>query len=62
MILCTAFSAGLYALIPRIKPVMLVLGAGYMLYLAWKIWKSDSDIQVSETAGSSFWSGCCFSL
>lgn len=58
MILCTVFSAGLFALIPRIKPVMLVLGAGYMLYLAWKIWMSDSDIRISETAGSSFWSGC----
>jgi len=58
MTLCTLFSAGLYALIPKIKPVMLVIGAGYMLYLAWKIWKSDSDIQVQDTKGSSFLSGC----
>ncbi len=58
MILCTLFSAGLYALIPKIKPFMLVLGAGYMFYLAWKIWKSDSDIQVQDTKGTSFLSGC----
>ena len=58
MILCTLFSAGLYALIPKIKPFMLVIGAGYMLYLAWKIWKSDSDIHVQDTKGSTFLSGC----
>lgn len=58
MILCTLFSAGLYALIPRIKPVMLILGAGYMLFLAWKIWKSDPDVKVQDTKSSSFLSGC----
>ncbi len=58
MALCTLFSAGLYALIPKIKPVMLALGAGYMLYLAWKIWKSDPDIQMEDKKSSSFLSGC----
>jgi len=58
MTLCTLFSTTLYALIPKIKPVMLVLGAGYMLYLAWKIWKSNSDIHVQDTKSSSFLSGC----
>jgi cysteine/O-acetylserine efflux protein len=58
MALCTLFSAGLYALIPKIKPVMLIVGAGYMLYLAWKIWKSNSDIQVRNAKSSSFLSGC----
>lgn len=58
MSLCTLFSAGLYALIPKIKPVMLILGAGYMLYLAWKIWKSDPDIQAEDAKSSSFLSGC----
>jgi len=58
MVLCTLFSAGLYAMIPKIKPFMLVIGAGYMLYLAWKIWKSDPDIQVQDTKSSSFLSGC----
>ncbi|HYE69733.1 MAG TPA: LysE family transporter, partial [Anaerovoracaceae bacterium] len=54
MILCTLFSTALYTLIPKIKPVMIVIGAGYMLYLAWKIWKSNSDIQIQDTKGSSF--------
>jgi len=58
MTLCTLFSTTLYALIPKIKPVMLVLGAGYMLYLAWKIWKSNSDIHVQDKKSSSFLSGC----
>lgn len=58
MTLCTLLSASLYALIPKIKPFMLAAGAGYMLYLAWKIWKSNSDIQVQDTKGSTFLSGC----
>lgn len=58
MILCTLFSTALYTLIPKIKPVMLVLGAGYMLYLAWKIWKSNSDIHVQDTKSSTVLSGC----
>lgn len=58
MTLCALFSTVLYAMIPKIKPVMLVIGAGYMLYLAWKIWKSDSNIHVQDTKISSFRSGC----
>jgi threonine/homoserine/homoserine lactone efflux protein len=58
MTLCTVFSAGLYALIPKIKPIMLFLGAAYMIYLAWKIWKSDPDLHGGEEKSSSFLSGC----
>lgn len=58
MALCTLFSAGLYSLIPRIKPLMLVIGAAYMLYLAWKIWSSNHEIKPEDTKGSSFLSGC----
>jgi threonine/homoserine/homoserine lactone efflux protein len=29
-----------------------------MLYLAWKIWKSDPDIQMEDKKSSSFLSGC----
>lgn len=36
MSLCTIFSATLYSLIPSIKPVMTVIGAAYILWLAWK--------------------------
>lgn len=34
--LCTLFSATLYSVIPTIKPYMLVIGASYILWLAWK--------------------------
>ena len=32
MFLCTAFSATLYSLLPKVKLVMQILGAAYMLY------------------------------
>ena len=37
--LCAAFSSLLYEFIPSVKPYMLVLGAAYILYLAWSIWR-----------------------
>lgn len=37
--LCAVFSTLLYELIPSIKPYMLVLGALYILWLAWSIWR-----------------------
>ena len=40
MLLCTAFCSALSALIPRIKLPMLILGALYMLYLAWETFRS----------------------
>ena len=36
---CAAFSSLLYDLIPSIKPVMLGLGAAYILWLAWTVWR-----------------------
>ena len=41
MILCTAFCGVLSALIPKIKLPMLILGALYMLYLAWETFRSS---------------------
>lgn len=38
--LCSLFSVGLYKYIPSIKPVMTVVGATYILWLAWKTLKS----------------------
>lgn len=38
--LCSAFSLGLYSYIPAIKPVMTLVGAIYILWLAWKTLKS----------------------
>lgn len=56
MIICTFFCNMLSELIPRIKTPMLVIGALYMLWLAWKTLKSSSVIE-EKHAQSSFASG-----
>lgn len=38
--LCSIFSVTLYNLIPSVKPVMTYIGAAYILWLAWKTYKS----------------------
>lgn len=57
MLLCTLLSSTLYELLPMLKTPMLIIGAGYMLFLAWKCYKSDS-ISDGENVKSSFLSGC----
>ncbi len=43
MALSSIFSISLYRIIPSIKPIMTIIGAAYILYLAWKIYKSKAD-------------------
>lgn len=57
MTICTIFSATLYSLLPRLKMVMQILGAAYMLYLAWKVWKSSADLSADGGKEASFLSG-----
>ena len=57
MTLCTIFSATLFSLLPKVKIVMQVLGAAYMLYLAWKVWKSSGDLKGAPGTEASFLSG-----
>lgn len=57
MSICTLFSSTLYTLFPRVKIVMQVLGAAYMLFLAWKIFKSSGDLDTENTREASFLSG-----
>ena len=38
--LCSVFSATLYNLLPSIKSLMTIIGAVYILWLAWKTYKS----------------------
>ncbi|NYB74851.1 LysE family transporter [Sedimentibacter hydroxybenzoicus DSM 7310] len=40
MLVCSFFSITLYSLIPSIKPYMTIIGAAYILWLAWKIFNS----------------------
>lgn len=56
MILCTVFCDTLTAYIPQIKLPMLILGAAYMLYLAWKTLRSSGEI-TEQTAKGGFGTG-----
>jgi len=56
MIPCTLFCTLLSALIPKIKLPMMILGAAYMLWLAWKTFRSSSQID-QQHAGGGFISG-----
>lgn len=44
MVICTLFCTLLSALIPKIKLPMLILGACYMLYLAWETFRSGTEV------------------
>lgn len=38
---CAAFTSLLYDLIPQIEPFMICIGAAYILWLAWSIWRES---------------------
>lgn len=57
MPLCTLFSAVLMDYLPLFKPFMIFIGAAYMLYLAWKTWKSSSEIDPKASDSASFRAG-----
>lgn len=42
---CAAFSALLYELIPQVEPVMLRIGAAYILWLAWSVWRDKPHVR-----------------
>ena len=52
MLLCTFFCTTLSALIPKLKTPMLVIGAAYMLWLAWKTFRSTGALEEREGRGS----------
>lgn len=54
MIICTFFCNMLSEIIPKIKTPMLILGALYMLWLAWKTLKSSSVIEENYFQSSFF--------
>lgn len=56
MLICTFFCNTLSAFIPKIKLPMLIIGAIYMLWLAWKTFKSSSEIK-EDHSRSGFLSG-----
>lgn len=49
MVLCTAFCSLLSTWIPKIKMPMLIVGACYMLYLAWETFRSSDAIEENHS-------------
>lgn len=52
MIGCAVFTSFFYDLVPQIAPVMVCVGAAYILWLAWSIWRDapkDSKKRTMET-------------
>lgn len=55
---CAVFSSLLYEFIPAIKPAMLCLGAAYILWLAWTVWRdkphegTDGGLSRTNTVAS----------
>jgi cysteine/O-acetylserine efflux protein len=49
MLISTYFCSLLSSAIPVIKTPMLIVGAVYLLYLAWKTFKSSSDIEENHS-------------
>ena len=45
MLFCTTFCSLLSAWIPKIKLPMLIIGAAYMLYLAWETFRDNGVIE-----------------
>ena len=57
MSVCTVLSATLYSTFRKVKFFMEILGAAYMLHLAWKIWKSHSDFEMQDEKTAGFFAG-----
>jgi len=56
MLVCTFFCSALSAVIPKIKLPMLIIGAMYILWLAWQTFNSTSEIKENHSR-SGFLSG-----
>ena len=57
MVGCAALTSVLAAWVPKIKPVMLFVGAAYLLWLAWKTFRRSAEIQEKETGDRLFLTG-----
>ena len=55
--LCSIFSVTLFNIIPTIKPVMTWIGAAYILWLAWKTYKSKPPGENENGSTNTFMSG-----
>lgn len=57
MALCTAFTSAINALIPKARILLQILGAAYMLFLAWRICRSSSEHALDNSHRPTFVSG-----
>ena len=48
MTVCAIFTSSLYNFIPAIKPFMLCIGACYILWLAWSVWRVKPQHEKEE--------------
>lgn len=52
MLVCAVFTKSLNDFLPKIKFPLLVVGAGYMLFLAWKIFRRGDKVGDSDKDGT----------
>ena len=57
MLLCALFSVALASLVPKIMPFMEWAGAAYILWLAWKTWRSSDAADGESDVDCGFWAG-----
>lgn len=57
MLICTGFCKLLAEIIPFIQPVLLVVGAAYMLYLAWNTYRTGKNIDAKDKSVGGRFSG-----
>lgn len=58
MIICAIFSTSLYHYIPKIEPILRLVGSIYMLYLAYRVYRSSNNNTTnSNSSYLSFQSG-----
>lgn len=51
MVLCALFCSLLSSLVPKIRTPMLLIGAAYILYLAWMTWRSGAVTEAAAPGG-----------
>lgn len=57
MSVCAFFTSALFRIMPVIKTPMLFVGAGYILWLAWKLVQSDGQLKAKSSGRGSFQTG-----
>jgi cysteine/O-acetylserine efflux protein len=57
MLICAALGSIIFSRIAQAKIFMQLLGAAYMLFLAWQTWNNSSIIESGEEQGATFASG-----